>query len=215
METITKFSPTELDIIKEIISIAFSKSADSFALMAKQKILISYADLQFTQPPKVLINSDYDPKEELITVISDLIGDLTGKIILIFNKTDRQNLVKSCMDMEYTEDEEFKKMEAAFLLEFGNILTGSIVTQFSNIFHLKMYGKVPFIQSGLITKIMDFVTKDCELNSSMILTIQTEFVIKNIKLRPHLLLIFDETSLDKIQDIISNYDMNKKVLFSL
>ena len=215
METITKFSPTELDIIKEIISIAFSKSADSFALMAKQKILISYADLRFTQPPKVLINSDYDPKEELITVISDLIGDLTGKIILVFNKTDRKILVKSCMDMEYAEDEEFKKMEEAFLLEFGNILTGSIVTQFSNIFHLSMHGKVPFIQSGLITNIMDYVSKDCELNSSMILTIQTEFVIKNIKLRPHLLLIFDETSLDKIQDIISKYDMNKKVLFSL
>lgn len=213
METITKFNSAELDIIKEIISIAFSKSADSFALMAKQKILISYADLKFSQPPKVLINSDYDPKEELITVISNLIGDLSGKIMLIFNKTDRENLVKSCMGMEYVEDEEFKKIEEAFLLEFGNIITGSIVTQFSNIFHLKMHGEVPFIKSGLITYIMDFVTKDCELISSMILTIQTEFIIKKIKLKPHLLLIFDETSLDKMQYIISTYDMNKKVLF--
>lgn len=213
MEVTIKFNPTQLDIIKEIMNIAFAKSADSFALMAKQKILISYADLKFTQPPKVLIKSDYDPKESLIMVVSDIEGDLKGKIMLLFNKTDRKNIVRACMGVEYSEDEEFRKMEEAFLLEFGNIITGAIITQFSNILNLKMHGKVPFMRNGLISNMMDSITKEYELISSTILTIQTVFVIKKIEMRPHLLLIFDDTSLDKIHNIVSKFDTSKKTLF--
>ena len=213
METITKFSPTELDIIKEIISIAFSKSADSFALMAKQRILISYADLKFWQPPKVFINGNHDPKEVLMMVVSDIEGDLKGKILLLFNKTDRKNIVRSCMNMEYSEDEEFREMEKAFLLEFGNIITGTIVTQFSNIFNLKMHGKVPLMRSGLIKTMMHSITKEYELVSSAILTIQTMFAIKNIEMQPYLLLVFDDMSINKIQNIVGTFDMNNKTLF--
>ncbi|MCH8318421.1 MAG: chemotaxis protein CheC [Bacteroidetes bacterium] len=176
---------------------------------------MSYSDLQITQPSKVLINvnGNNNSKKEFITVISDLIGDLKGKTMLVFNKTEKENLTKTCMSIEYSQDEGSKKMEEAFLLEFGNILTGSLVTQFSNIFNLKIHAKVPFLQSGLFRNIMDAVNKEYELITPMILIIHTVFVIKNIELRPHLLLIFDETSMDKMHDVISTFDTSDRFLF--
>jgi len=213
VDTIKKFNTTELDIIREIVSIAFVKSADSFAMMAHEKILISYADFQLTQPTKVFVNSNYEMNDELVNIISDLAGDLNGKTMLLFNKTDRKNVVKSCMGLEYSEDEEFKKIEEAFLLEFGNIITGSIVTQLSNIFNLNIHGKVPSIQKGMISNIRDTIAKEYDLVSPLILAVKTVFLIKDYELKPNLLLIFDETSIDRIQNIINTFDANKKDLF--
>ena len=213
MEIQAKFNSTEIDIISEIISISFAKAADSFAMMANKKILIKHFDLTITEPEMFAIDSDYANDENLAIVLSDIVGDFKGQSALLFNRKDRETLATACLGTAFSRDRGFREMEGEFLKEMGNVLTGSLITQFCNILKVNMYGTVPKLEYGSITDLKKTIKRDYRGESPLILAIYNEFEIEEMTMTPKMLLIYNEEALNKMQDVISSFDMSDTFLF--
>jgi chemotaxis protein CheY-P-specific phosphatase CheC len=136
-------SEFETSIAREILNIGLAKAGDALSFFLKEKILISSLDISFNHVNEIKSCVDHESKE--VTVLTtQLIGEMPGVCYLIFSKTDKEKLLRSNLPESIFNDQQKKiSMTEGFMLETDNIVAASVITQFSNLFKLKIYGGVP------------------------------------------------------------------------
>ena len=181
-----QFNSTEKDIINEILNIAFSKAADSLSMMmGGKKILIKSPDVHFVKPNEYVDSSTYKNQKNIALVYSDIEGEvIQGSTLLMFSEKDRAAIIDSAMDIKPDTEEEYRLIEESFLMEVGNILIASIVTQYSNIFRIPLTGGVPYLEFGDIESV-EHVILDCpyyeSLKEQLFRELKTILPYKNLK----------------------------------
>src|SRR5688572_11226351 len=92
-------SELEKDIIKEILNIGLARDADSFAVIAKDIVLLKVPDLQLTEPADILkLVSEYGATH--IIIQSDIKGDFNGSTLMLFSGNQIERLSEVCLKME-------------------------------------------------------------------------------------------------------------------
>ncbi|MCC5920977.1 MAG: hypothetical protein JJU23_09880 [Cyclobacteriaceae bacterium] len=145
----------ELDITKEIFSIALANAVDAFSKMANEKVMIEDFELMLGTYNDLDVTKVESNKNFMQVLSTDIKGGLSGKTYLIFEKNDLSNLFNIFNpDASKSIDEEaLSEIQQAILLELDNILVAAMVTQISNILELFCYGDVP---SYSLKKPVDF-----------------------------------------------------------
>ena len=93
-------SELEKDIIKEILNIGLARAADSFAVIAKDIVLLKVPDLLLTDP-KDVINQVVKYEATHVIIQSDIKGDFNGSTLMLFNGDQIERLSQVCLRMEY------------------------------------------------------------------------------------------------------------------
>ena len=200
----------EKDIIKEIINISLAKAADSFAVISKDTVLINVPDLQvITQEMAV---SEISKREEIKVIIhSEIMGDLKGNTLLLFNQEHVDKLAEVCLSKHFNEVDDIVKN--SLLLEISNIITGTLVTQLANILKLNLYGSVPDEPIYPSEKELDNFRLNLSATRSFLVTIHTEFINHKNKVGLPLMIIFDIQNLNKILELIRKNNYQNFALF--
>src|SRR4028118_1134973 len=88
-----RLSEYELDITKELISIALANAADAFSKMAGEKVLVNQFNLTIAPPESkpLLPEASQEPLHILTTAVK---GSLEGKSYLIFDADDTHRIFK-------------------------------------------------------------------------------------------------------------------------
>ncbi|MFD2244691.1 chemotaxis protein CheC [Pontibacter ruber] len=202
-------SELERDIIKEILNIGLARAADSFAAIAKDKVLLKVPDIQLIEVKELLqLVSKYESTHVIIQ--SDIKGDFNGATLMLFSDDHIARLSEVCLNMLDVQKGELSVMQESLLLEISNIITGALVTQLANILKANIYGSPPRAPKSHIADSLKDILVQHPLFQPLVFTVITQFTHNFKKVELPLLLFFDTNTLLKILDIIRTLMIDRK-----
>lgn len=201
MKVEVEITGIEEDILKEIINIGFAKVADSFAIMAKQPVMIQVPRVEMISVDEldsVLPENDYEDS----VVQSDIAGDMTAKNFLIFKQKQISKFSDICIGCEDKFEGNYNAMRKSLLLETSNILTGALLTQFANIFNMSLCGTPPVAVPYSLRKTFAELIQNLITFKPIVLTVKTQFLNVGEEIELPMVLVFDINSMFKIINAI-------------
>ncbi|HEY4650174.1 MAG TPA: chemotaxis protein CheC [Pontibacter sp.] len=210
MTNITEPHVTELerDVIKEILNIGLARAADSFATIAKDKVLLKVPDIQLIEVKELLqLVAKYESTHFIIQ--SDIKGDFNGATLMLFSDEHIKRLSEVCLNMVEIQKGSVNAMQESLLLEISNIITGALVTQLANILKANIYGSPPKAPKSHIADSLKDILVQHPLFQPLVFTVITRFTHNYRSVELPLLLFFDTGTFLKILEIIRTFDLEK------
>ncbi len=200
------FTDMEKDIAKQLINTGFERAAQSFSSILKQDISIEMTDISLSREMSA-ISAGIKQEGELTLVTTEIIGELAGKSYLVFNAKECDTLYHTSFPKNNNLNDR-SLLEEAFLKEIDNILSASVITEFSNFFDIKVYGGVPHLTRTTYQEIERIINQDFyngNTNSACFFSANTKFLFKdNLQLRPRFFWKFTEKFMSLIKKIESS-----------
>ncbi|MBC6699612.1 chemotaxis protein CheC [Hymenobacter sp. BT190] len=195
----------ERDVVREILNIGLARAADSFAIIAQEKVLLEVPSLDLVSGDGVL-EMVRDIQRVNVPILSDIRGDFNGTTLMFFSGQHIQRLSKVCLRMNTSASISIDEMQESLLLEISNIITGALVTQLANILKAKIYGAPPSAPHGDIAESLHNLLETHPSVQPMIFSVITQFSDKDNSVELPLMLFFDRPTFEKILEIIRTYD---------
>ena len=194
----------ERDIIREILNIGLARAADSFAVIAQERVLLEVPNIDLLMSDDILHRvRDYQTRH--VPIQSDIRGDFNGTTLMFFSGQHVQRLSRVCLRMQTTESLELNELQESLLLEISNIITGALVTQLANILKASIYGAPPIAPKGDIAENLQSLLPEQQLQP-LIFSVITQFSDRDNTVELPLMLFFDRVTFGKILEIIRSYD---------
>jgi len=193
----------ETDVAKEIINIGLGKAADSLSFFSQQKVMIRSSELilKNTNDAKDLSKKTGDNIHVLTT---DIVGELSGVCYLIFNEKEVNKLLKISLPASILEDEEQKLlMSDAILKEADNIISASVITQFSNLLKFNAHGGIPEMDIMSEDKVMPFLLSRAT-DSKFYLQISAQFHTEEVDFSPEFVWFLDAKFIEGIKQFVKD-----------
>ncbi|UOG76844.1 chemotaxis protein CheC [Hymenobacter tibetensis] len=195
----------ERDVVREILNIGLARAADSFAVIAQEKVLLEVPSLDLV-PGTGILQRVHEIQQEHVPVQSDIRGDFNGTTLMFFSGQHIQRLSKVCLRMNTLASTSIDEMQESLLLEISNIITGALVTQLANILKAKIYGAPPIAPRGDIADSLNNLLLEQPMVQPLIFSVITQFSDKNNSVELPLMLFFDRPTFEKILEIIRTYN---------
>jgi len=194
----------ERDIIREILNIGLARAADSFAIIAQERVLLEVPNIDLLDSDDILRKvREYQANH--VPIQSDIRGDFNGTTLMFFSGQHIQRLSRVCLRMQTTEALDVNELQESLLLEISNIITGALVTQLANILKASIYGAPPTAPRGDIAATLQTLLPAQQLQP-LIFSVITQFSDKDNMVELPLMLFFDRLTFIKILEIIRSYD---------
>jgi chemotaxis protein CheC len=194
----------ERDIIREILNIGLARAADSFAVIAQERVLLEVPNIDLLMSDDIMRKvREYQSKH--VAIQSDIRGDFNGTTLMFFSGQHIQRLSRVCLRMQVAETLNVNELQESLLLEISNIITGALVTQLANILKANIYGAPPMAPKGDIAAAMQTLLPQQQLQP-LIFSVITQFSDKDNMVELPLMLFFDRVTFAKILEIIRSYD---------
>lgn len=195
----------ERDIIREILNIGLARAADSFAVIAQEKVLLEVPNLDLV-PVTQMVDKvrAYEKTHKIIQ--SDIRGDFNGTTLMLFSGQHVQRLSKVCLRLDTTDSIDVNPMQESLLLEMSNIITGALVTQLANILKANIYGAPPMTPGGDIANSLQNLISHNPGFQPLIFSVITQFSDQDNSVELPLMLFFDRDTFAKILEIIRTYN---------
>ena len=194
----------EQDVAKEVINIGLCHAADSLSFFTRERVLIqsvnfSVRKIQDFEMSKTLEDINY-------MLSSEIRGEMSGYCALIFSQSEVENLYKIALPESILNNPvKLKDMGKAILLEAKNILTASVVTQFSDLLGYKMHGYIPDLevleQSQVEPYILNTLTK-----YNHVLHFRANFLSDSQNIAPEFVWALDEKFMYGVQNLIEKHE---------
>ncbi len=195
----------ERDIIREILNIGLARAADSFAVIAQEKVLLEVPNLDIVSGKSVL-DKVSDLQASHVVIQSDIRGDFNGTTLMFFSGQHVQRLSRVCLRMTTSDSVQIDEMQESLLLEISNIITGALVTQLANILKAHIYGAPPAHPRGDMAASLRNLLVDRPMVQPLIFSVVTQFSDKENSVELPLMIFFDRDTFEKILEIIRTYD---------
>jgi len=194
----------ERDIIREILNIGLARAADSFAIVAQERVLLEVPNIDLLMSDDIL-RRVREYQSQHVPIQSDIRGDFNGTTLMFFSGQHIQRLSRVCLRMQTDESIVLNELQESLLLEISNIITGALVTQLANILKANIYGAPPVAPRGDIADHMQNLMLE-EMLQPLIFSVITQFSDKDNTVELPLMLFFDRVTFQKILEIIRSYD---------
>jgi chemotaxis protein CheY-P-specific phosphatase CheC len=179
-----------------VMNTGFDKAAISFSRLVNRPVRI-------IKSQSVLIRHEDDfsciseEQGDLYVLITQIIGDITGKSFLIFNEEESQEIFR-LMNTSISN----VALHEAFLLEIDNIISASVISEISNKLDLDVYGDVPQLSKIHARDLQEFLIGKTMTDepSSMILTNTTFLLDQKDKIHPQFIWKLSSKIFDMISD---------------
>ncbi len=193
----------ETDVAKEIINIGLGKAADSLSFFSQQKVIMRSSELVFKNKEDAK-NLSKKEGENIHVLTTDIVGDLKGVCFLIFNEKEVNKLLKISLPASILEDEKQKiVMSDAILKEADNIISASVITQFSNLLKFNIHGGIPEMDIMPENKIAPFLLKRAKDNKYF-LQISARFHTEEVDFSPEFVWFLDTKFIEGIKEFVKN-----------
>lgn len=200
----------EKDIIREVLNIGLARAADSFALIAQGRVLLTVPDFDLVPASRVLALAKQYDSDHYFVVQSDIRGDFKGATLLAFSPEHIQRVTEICLRMKGPATLEINEMQRSLLLEISNILTGAMVTQIANLLHKAIYGAPPTTPGAdLGMSLHSVIEASGDQVQPMVFTVVTQFEESSKEIELPLLIFFDRPTFDKIVVTIRSEEFRK------
>ncbi len=192
-------TPNEIDVAKRIISAGLVKSAESLSFFMNETITLKDFDAEkhLDNPPLELGKKDENNIHLLTTKV---IGEMKGICCLIFSEEEADHLRKAALPQEILDSPEMmEEMSDGIMLEVDNIISASVITQFSNLLKVKIHGGVPNLKKVTSKEMEEFISG--EVNQELyLISFKTSFESAKVQFNPEFVWLFDNTFIESIKN---------------
>ena len=199
MDDIRDLKELQLDALKEVENIGAGHAATALSQMTNRRIMISVPKIQVTRLEDVaeLLG---DPQEVVAAVLLHMLGDLTGRTLLVFPEPAARRICDLLLGKAKGTTTTFGELEQSSLKEAGNILCGAYMNALSSFMGMMLLPSVPSLVIDSSAAVLTSAYLNFGNDRDYVFCVETEFtfIAEDEQLKGHFLLVPDFASLRAI-----------------
>lgn len=199
MDDIRDLKALQLDALREVENIGAGHAATALSQMTNRRIMISV--------PKITVSRLEDvpgilgkPDEVVAGILLHMLGDLTGRTLLVFPETAARRLCDLLLVRPIGTTTEFGMLEQSSLKEAGNILCGAYMNALSSFMGMMLLPSVPSLVIDLSAAVLTSTYLNFGHDHDYVFCVESQFQFRaeNESLSGFFLLMPDMASLHAI-----------------
>ena len=190
------FTPLQLDALREVANMGAGHAATALSQMTGSTIMISVPTIHVTRlediPPTLA------PDEEPVAaVMMSMLGDLTGKTLLVFPKRTVMRMAELMLRRPAGSSVALGELERSAVKEAGNILSGAYMNALSDFMGMVLLPSPPALAIDMSTAVLTSTFLQFSGELEFVFCVETEFLMHDMqeRVRGFFLLIPDPASL--------------------
>jgi len=199
MDDIRSLKPNQLDALREVANIGAGHAATALSQMTGCTIMISVPTINIARlevvPPQVS-----GPEEPVAAVLMHMLGDLTGRTLLVFPKPTAIRLSELMLRRPHGSSKDLGELEQSAIKEAGNILSGAYMNALSDFMGLMLLPSPPSLAVDMSDAVLTTAYLQFGTDRDYVFCVASEFYLQDIgeRLRGFFLLLPDYASLQAI-----------------
>ena len=199
MDDIRSLKANQLDALREVANIGAGHAATALSTMTGGTIMISVPTINIARleevPPQISA-----PEEPVAAVLMNMLGDLTGRTLLVFPKPTAIRLSELMLRRPQGSSTDLGELEQSAIKEAGNILSGAYMNALSDFMGLMLLPSPPSLAIDMSTAVLTTAYLQFGSDKDYVFCVESEFYMKDIQehLRGFFLLLPDMASLQAI-----------------
>ena len=199
MDDIRSLKANQLDALREVANIGAGHAATALSTMTGGTIMISVPTINIARleevPPQIS-----GPEEPVAAVLMNMLGDLTGRTLLVFPKPTAIRLSELMLRRPQGSSKDLGELEQSAIKEASNILSGAYMNALSDFMGLMLLPSPPSLAIDMSTAVLTTAYLQFGSDKDYVFCVESEFYMKDIEehLRGFFLLLPDMASLQAI-----------------
>ncbi len=194
MTDLKSLKETHLDALREVANIGAGHAATALSQMTGSKIMISVPQISITSLEEIP-NEIEDGEEPIAAVLMHMLGDLTGRTLLVFPRLTAIRLAELMLNRP-GQVGDLGELEQSALKEAGNILSGAYMNALSDFLGLMLLPSPPSLAVDMSAAILTTAYLQFGTDRDTVFAVETQFYMEEQKeLRGFFLLLPDPPSL--------------------
>jgi chemotaxis protein CheC len=194
-----RLSDAEIDVLREVANMGAAHAATALSTMIGSSIMISVPRVTVLQVEDVLpvVSSDEEP---VAAVLLHMLGDLTGRTLLVFPCVAARRLAEMLTQREASGSAELEELDQSAVMEVGNILSSAYMNALAEFLGMMLIPSPPTLKIDKSAAVLVDAHARFALGAEQALFVESEFMLKDLdeKLRGFFLLLPDPASLGVI-----------------
>jgi chemotaxis protein CheC len=202
MDDVRDLKKLQIDALREVANIGAGHAATALSQMTNRRIMISVPQINITRLEDVpgLLG---DPNDVVAAVLMHMLGDLTGRTLLLFPERVARRLCDMLLRRPEGSTLTFDAIEQSAIKEAGNILSGAYMNALSDFMGMLLLPSVPSLVVDVSAAVLTTSYLNFGHDRDFVFCVETEFSIDATDgLHGHFLLLPDLASLKAIFDAI-------------
>lgn len=192
-------SERQLDSIKEIANIGSGHAATALSQLTKKKVMVKVPEVKILKVEE-LPSLFPEPEEIVVGILINFLGDITGRILLIFPKDETSLITDTLLSDDVKSQGVFNEYVQSYFKEIANIVIGAYLTALANFLGFLILPSVPALAVDNALAVLSSAHLDFSEDKDYIFCVETLFFFEGgtTKLHGYLLLLPDPGSLEVI-----------------
>jgi chemotaxis protein CheC len=203
MEDVRDLKESQLDAMREVANIGAGHAATALSQMTNRTIMITVPRVN-VRPLEEACDVVGSPDDVVAAVLMHMMGDLTGRTLLLFPERAARTLCDFLLRRELGTTTSFGPMEQSALKEAGNILGSAYLNALSDFMGMMLVPSIPSLVIDLSGAILTSAHLNFGHERDYAFCVETSFRVQGAteSLGGHFLLLPDLASLRSIFDAI-------------
>lgn len=199
MEDIKQLKEIQLDALREVANIGAGHAATALSQMIGGRIMISVPRITMT-PLEEVPRQLSAPEEPIAAVLMHMLGDLTGRTLLIFPRPTAKRLAELMLRRPINADAELNELEQSAVKECGNILSAAYMNALSEFMGMMLLPSPPSLAVDMWSAVITTAYLQFAAEPNFVVCVESEFFLEESteRLRGLFLLLPDPASLQAI-----------------
>ncbi len=203
MEDVRNLKALQLDALREVANIGAGHAATALSQLTDRTIMISVPEISVSRLEDVpgLVGDVDDP---VVAVLMHMLGDLTGRTLLMMPEQDAKLLCDLIHRREVGTTVSFDEFDESSLREAANILAGAYLSALAEFLGMMLLPSVPCLVVDLAGAVLTTAYLNFGQDRDFVLCVHTQFEFRDHgrHLRGQFLLLPDVASLKTIFDAV-------------
>jgi chemotaxis protein CheC len=203
MEDVRDLKESQLDAMREVANIGAGHAATALSQMTNRKIMITVPRVN-VRPLEEASEILGAPDQVTAAVLMHMMGDLTGRALLMFPEGAAKTLCDILLRREIGTTQIFGEMERSSIKEVGNILASAYLNALSDFMGMMLVPSVPSLVIDLNGAVLTSAHLNFGHDRDYAFCVETSFRVEGTSdpMGGHFLLLPDLASLRSIFDAI-------------
>ena len=198
MEDLLSLKVLQLDALREVANIGAGHAATALSQMVGETIMITVPTITVARLEDVPVQMS-DPDEPVAAVHMHMLGDLTGRTLLVFPKRTAVRLASRLLKQTQSEST-LSEMGQSAIKEAGNILSSAYMNALSDFMGMLLLPSPPSLAIDMSEAVLTTAYLQFGTDRDFVVCVESEFNMTDVdeKLRGFFLLLPDPASLQAI-----------------
>ena len=199
MEDVRGLKELQLDALREVANIGAGHAATALSQMTNRTIMIAVPEVN-VRPLEEVTDLIGRPDEVVAAVLMHMLGDLTGRTLLVFPKPTAVRLAELMLRRPHGSSTDLGEMEQSAIKEAGNILSSAYMNALSDFMGMMLLPSPPSLAVDMSTAVLTTAYLQFGGDRDYVFCVESEFYMHDVgeRLRGFFLLLPDPASLQAI-----------------